>query len=259
VKFGGNVPVETAQARLAGFEREVMADKRLKRMSASYGSEPGVLSLGSGQMAGEVTYNLTYQTRLEREATSWEIEADLREKLARIPGVVVAEAYDFGTTVLSTVKAPVNIRLFAEDWRQLPAAAARAERALYTVPGFTSVASGWDMLSQEAVLALDEEKARSLGLTPDLVAAQLPLKGGAVASLSRLPGVASLPVRLYFAEPYRSRLEPTVSAHPATGWQQHRLGRGGAGRAPTHCAPHHHRCPAIHPGSLRLPRHPPHQ
>ncbi|MCK7497480.1 MAG: efflux RND transporter permease subunit [Comamonadaceae bacterium] len=259
VKFGGNVPVQAAEERMAEFERELMTDRRLKRFSASYGSEPGVLSLGSGQMPGEVTYNLSYVTRDEREAGSADIEAELRAKLQRVPGTVVAEAYDFGTTVLSTVKAPVNIRLFAEDWRQLPPAAVNAERALRTVPGFTTVAAGWDMLSQEAVLVLDEEKLRSHGLTPDQIAAQLPLKGrdGVVEQAARrgqYPGATLL-----------GRALPLASAGAVTAtdtacrWQQPGLGRGGAAGASAQRPAHHQRCAAIHPGFVRLPRPAPDQ
>ena len=207
VKFSANETVENAERRLAGFEADLMKDPRIKRVSVAYGSEPGILSLGSGQLPAEATYTLAYVNRLDRGQSSWQIEADLRGKLQALPGVTLADVFDTGATILSTVKAPVDIRLFAEDWRLLPEAAKRVKAALMTVPGFTSVSTTWDDDAREAQVVLDENKLRALNLTPDTVLSQLPLKGVAGAALSKLPTVTALPVRLYFQEPYRNAPE----------------------------------------------------
>ncbi len=204
VKFGANEPVAAAEDRLREFEAGLRQDKRVIRVSSVFGSEAGVISLGSGQLPAEATLTVTYLNRLDRKDSSWQIEADLRRQLAALPGVTVADAFDSGATALSTIKAPVDIRLYAEDWRLLPDAAERVKAALLKVPGLSSVSVSWDANTTEANLVLDEEKLRALGLTPDAVAAALPLKGAAMASMSKLPTVSSIPVRGYFAEPYRS-------------------------------------------------------
>ncbi len=204
VKFGANEAVAAAEARLREFEAGLRQDKRVTRVSSVFGSEAGVISLGSGQLPAEATLTVTYVSRLERKDSSWQIEADLRRQLAALPGVTVADAFDSGATALSTIKSPVDIRLYAEDWRLLPDAAERVKAALLKVPGLSSVSMSWDANTMEANLVLDEEKLRALGLTPDAVAAALPLKGSAVASMSKLPTVSSIPVRGYFSEPYRS-------------------------------------------------------
>ncbi len=204
VKFGANEPVTVAEARLKEFEARLMQDPRVKRVSATFGSEAGVISLGSGQLPAEATFNITYINRLERKESSWQIEADLRRQLAELPGVSTADAFDSGATALSTIKAPVNIRLTAEDWRLLPGAAEKVKAALLQVPGLTSVSLNWDANTTETHLVLDENKLRAFALTPDAVIAQLPLKGLPVASLSKLPTISALPVRSYFSEPYRS-------------------------------------------------------
>ena len=202
VKFGGNVTVQDADARLKSFEQALNQDARLLRWDVSYGSEPGVLSLGSGQLPGEASYTLTYIDRLQRKETSWQIESDLRVALHQVPGVVVADAYDYGATALSSIKAPVDIRLSAEDWRLLPEAAEKVRAAMLNIPGFTSVSTSWNRDSEEAVLQFDDAKLRNLGVTPDQITAQLPLKGLPVAAFSRLPSMGSIPVRLYFGAPY---------------------------------------------------------
>lgn len=207
VKFGGNVPVELAEARLKNFERKLMEDKRVERISAAFGSEPGILSLGSGQLPGDATFTITYVDRLHRNESSWEIEAVLRQQLQAIPGVVSADVFDSGATALSTIKAPIDIRLVSEDWRSLAKTAEDVMAALKTVPGVTTVSTTWDRSSEEAVLVFDEEKLRALGATPDQVVGQLPLKGLPVASLSKLPTVSSIPVRTYFSDTYRSNTQ----------------------------------------------------
>ncbi|MBS4095798.1 MAG: efflux RND transporter permease subunit [Sulfuricella sp.] len=204
VRFGANQPVAVAEARLKEFEARLMQDKRVKRVSAIFGSEAGVISLGSGQIPAEATLNISYVTRLERSETSWQIEADLRRQIAALPGVTVADAFDSGTTALSTIKAPLDLRLYADDWRLLPGAAERVKTALQGVAGLSSVSATWDGYTTEVSLVLDENKLRALGLTPDAVMAQLPLKGAAMASLSKLPTVGAVPLRGYFAEPYRA-------------------------------------------------------
>ena len=204
VRFSANEPVAVAEARLAAFEQELMQDERLKRVSLVFGSEPGVISLGSGQLPAEATFTLAYVNRFERDEDTWQIEADLRRRLAALPGVTAADVYGFGITPMSTIKATVNIRLYSEDWRRLPEAAAKVREALAQVPGLTSVSTVWDADAQETVLTLDEERLRSLGLTPETVVAQLPLKGGAVASLSKLSTVSAIPVKSYFGDTYRA-------------------------------------------------------
>ena len=93
--------------------------------------------------------------------------------------MTIADAFDSGATALSTIKAPVDIRLTAEDWRLLPDAAERVKAALQSVPGLSSVSVSWDANTSEASLVLNEDKLRALGLAPDAVLAQLPLKGAA--------------------------------------------------------------------------------
>ena len=204
VKFGGNVPVAEVQQRLKTFEAALQEDKRIERSTLFIGSEAGVLSMGSGQLPGEAIFTLTYVDRLHRDQSSWQIETELRQKLAGVPGVVSADVFDGGATALSTIKAPIDIRLVSEDWQLLTRTAEDVKLALAKVPGITTVSTSWDRYSEEAVLVLDEEKLRLLGATPDQVVGQLPLKGAPVTSLSKLPSVGALPVRTYFGDTYRS-------------------------------------------------------
>ncbi len=206
VKFGDNESVYTTETRLQDFEKHLMQDPRVVRVSTIFGSEPGILSLGSGQLPAEATFNITYINRLERKETSIQIEADLRREIAAIPDVTINDAYDSGVTALSTIKSPINIRLFANDWHLLHDAGEKVKAALETVPGFSSISTSWDADMMEQNLVLDVDKLNVLGLTPEAVYSQLPLKGEAIGSMSKLPTVNAIPVRSYFSDAYRSLL-----------------------------------------------------
>lgn len=204
VKFGGNVPVSLAEHRLKSFEQTLQQDNRILRSTLTFGSEAGVLSMGSGQLPGEATFTITYVDRLHRAQSSWAIEEDIRRQLDLIPGIISADVFDSGATALSTIKAPIDIRLVSEDFHLLTKTAEAVSQKLMTVPGITTISSSWDSNSTETVLVLNEEKLRALGVTPDQVVTQLPLKGLSVASLSKLTAVGSLPVRTYFSDIYKA-------------------------------------------------------
>ncbi len=101
--------------------------------------------------------------------------------------------YDFGATPMSSIKAPIDVRLLAEDYHVLPAAAAKAAAALETVKGLTSVNTSWDNDFTEARLNIDTNRALAYGMTPVQIAAQLPLAGLPVA-VSAQPGLHAEPV-----------------------------------------------------------------
>ena len=80
-----NQPVADAEARLKEFEARPDEDKRVKRVSATFGSEAGVIPrLRPAARRSHDQHHLV--NRLERDETSWQIEADLRRQLAALPG-----------------------------------------------------------------------------------------------------------------------------------------------------------------------------
>jgi len=256
VKFGANEPVSAAEERLKEFEARLMQDKRVLRVSTAFGSEAGVISMGSGQLPAEATYTIHYVSRLERGESSWQIEADLRRQLAALPGVTIADAFDSGATALSTVKAPVDIRLYAEDWRLLPAAADKVKAAMGQVQGLTSVSASWDADTQEAHLVLDEDKLRALGAHAR--------RGGrtpaAERRAGRQPEQATDSRRGAGAHLFRRTLPlqpgcPGVAADSPTGRRRGEPRRNQPHRTPARRLAAHHQRLALQPGYLGLPQH----
>ncbi len=207
VKFSANETVETAEERLAPFLAWLHARPEIMMSSVTLGSEPGVLSLGSGALPTEAKMTINCTNRFERKQDIWQVEAEIREKLMTLPNVKAVDVYDFGASAMSSIKAPVDTRLSAEDYHLLPAAAQKAAAAMATVKGFTSVNTSWDNDFTEARLEIDTNRALDYGLTPAAIAAQLPLAGIPVALSGNLVSMDTQFVRLYFDHGFDDNLE----------------------------------------------------
>jgi multidrug efflux pump subunit AcrB len=202
VKFSANEPVNVAEERLTPFMTWLHEQPEVVMSSVSFGSEPGVLSLGSGSLPAEATMTINCVDRFQREKSIWELEEEIRSRLMRLQNVKSVHVFDFGATPMSSIKAPVNVRLLSEDYRNLPPAAAKAADAMRTVKGLTSVGTSWDNDFTEARLDIDTNRAMAYGMTPAQIAAQLPLAGLPVAVSANLVSMQNQFVRLYFNKPF---------------------------------------------------------
>lgn len=207
VRFSANETVETAEARLAPFLEWVHRQPEVTMSSVSLGSEPGVLSLGSGALPAEAIMTINCLDRFHRTKTIWDIEDEIRSRLMGLRNVRSVDVYDFGATPMSSIKAPVNVRLSAEDYHILPQTAERAASALRSVRGLTSVNTSWSDDFTEACLVIDTNRALLYGMTPLQIAAQLPMAGTPVAISGNLVSMQNQVVRLYFHPPFDGSLD----------------------------------------------------
>jgi multidrug efflux pump subunit AcrB len=207
VKFSANETVDTAEKRLAPFLKWLHRQPEVQMSSVSLGAEPGVLSLGSGSLPTEAMMTINCVDRFKRKKTIWQMEDEIRRRLAGLRDVKADDVYDFGATPMSSIKAPIDIRLLAEDYHVLPIAAKRAKAALASVKGLTSINTSWDNDFTEARLEIDTNRALAYGMTPIQIAAQLPLAGIPVAVSGELVSMQNQPVRLYFNRPFDGNLD----------------------------------------------------
>ncbi len=207
VKFSANEPVDVAEKRLKPFLEWLHQQPEVVMSSVSLGSEPGVLSLGSGSLPTEAMMTINCVDRFRRKKNIWQLEDEIRSKLSTLQNVKAVDVYDFGATAMSSLKAPIDVRLLAEDYRVLPAVAKKVETALSEVKGLTSVNSSWDNDFTEARLNIDINRALSYGITPVEIAAQLPLAGQPLAVSSTLVSMQNQFVRLYFNRPFDGNLD----------------------------------------------------
>ena len=207
LKFSANESVETAVERIKPFTKWLHGLPETLSSSITFGSEPGVLSLGKGSLPTEAMMTINCVNRFERKETIWQIEEKIRTRLMTLNNVKVLDVYDFGATPLSSIKAPVDVRLLSEDYDRLPELASIVAQRLQNVRGLTSVNTSWDKDFTEIQLDVDENRCQLYGITPAQVAAQLPLKGFSPVIAGNLISVQAQPVRLYLMPPFDGSME----------------------------------------------------
>ena len=182
IAFSANESVNSAEKKLQPFITWLDKQKWVKSSSIAFGSEAGTLSLGSGNLPTEATITINGVNRFERNATIWELESQIRDRLSKLEGLKRNDVFDFGATALSSIKATVDTRISSPIIQGLPEKSKEVAKAMKTVRGLTSVSTSWDKDFSEYVIEIDRNKALRYGITPYNIAMQIPIKGQ-VASL----------------------------------------------------------------------------
>jgi len=213
IAFSGNETVESAEKKVTPFLTWLHKQDWAEKSSVAFGTEPGILSLGSGNLPSEATITINCVDRFHRKLSMWDIEAVLRDKLAALEGLKRNDVFDFGATALSSVKAPIDVRLKSPIVDGLTQKTHQVKEAITTVKGLTSVSTSWDKDVSEIVLDIDENKALSYGLTPYNIAMQIPVKGQVVGLNANLQSMNTQYVRLYLKGKF-SQNEQTLRLLP---------------------------------------------
>ena len=207
IAFSSNEDVQSAERKLRPFLDWLHEQPWLVRSSIAFGSEPGVLSLGSGNLPTEATLTITAVNRFERNASIWQLEDKIRDRLARLPGLKKNDVFDFGATALSSIKAPLDVRLSASDYARLPEKAREVLDALRPIRGLTSLSTSWDRDFREIELRIDTDKALSYGLTPMQIISQIPLHGAVASLASGFTSMQTQFVRVYLRGKFNRNIE----------------------------------------------------
>jgi multidrug efflux pump subunit AcrB len=135
----------------------------------------------------------------------WDIEADLRARMARVPGVRAVDVFDFGATPLSTIRAPIDVMISGPDLGTLDRLGADIEQRLQTrVRGVTSVSRSWHLDSVETAFTADPEKLALHGLSPTVLTSQLQgAVRGMPSSTFRVANEDGLPLWVQLRAPQR--------------------------------------------------------
>jgi len=199
-----NLSIHQVEKIVRKISEMLKEDDRVKMFSISVGSEPGVLTMGSGENTQSINITIHYVDRFHREETIWDIERNLRKKLWQIPNLKYVHVFDYGATPLSSIKGNLDLRISGDDLRVLDALGNRIMEEVYQVKGLTSVSKTWDYDKIVYNVKIDHKKALFYGLTPYDVALQLSLgvRGG-VVSLYNVPNESSLIIRAIYPETLR--------------------------------------------------------
>ncbi len=207
IAFSANENVETAEKKLQPFLQWLNKQPWLVRSSIAFGSEPGVLSLGSGNLPTEATITITAVNRFERKKSIWQLEDEIRDRLSLLPGLKRDDVFDFGATALSTIKAPLDIRLKSSDYEHLPSKSKEVLAAIKDIKGLTSVSTSWDRDFSEIELRIDNNKALSYGITPLQIISQIPLHGAVASLAANFTSMKTQFVRIYLKGKFSQNIQ----------------------------------------------------
>jgi len=199
-----NSSLGQSEAVLSQMEGVINQQTGVVSISSTLGSEPSVVSFGSGKnpQYGTVTVNLV--DRYHRKASIWQVETQLRQGFRQIPGLKYADVYDFGATAMSSIRAAVDVMVSGPDPKELHRIGQEVKNRLAKAGGLVSVSLTWGDDKKELLFVADKERCAYYGVSPRDIAAQAQaaLQGG-VSSIFRVANEDGFPVRVRYAAPYR--------------------------------------------------------
>ena len=183
-----NASLEASEGLLKQAEGIVWADPDVVRSASTLGSEPGVLSFGSGRNPQQMLITVHLKDRFHRNRTMWQIERDLQSRIRALPGLRQVAAFDYGATPLSTVRSTVDLMISGPDPVVLDGLAAQVKARLEKVGGLTAVTRTWTLDRLEYRFLPDGDRMAQYGIDAAAVAAQVGAQvKGMPATLFRVP------------------------------------------------------------------------
>ncbi len=182
-----NLPIEKSEAILQKVHTIIEQQGELLRSSSSIGSEPGVLSIGSGSSIDHISIIAAYVDRYERDKDIWKISDALRLEVEKIPNIKYIDIAPYGATAMASIRANVDAMLSAPSFEVLQNASTSVENALKKTRGIVSTAKTWDMDKTVYDLVVDERTALQYGLKKPDVTSQIQsmLRGYPVATFQK--------------------------------------------------------------------------
>jgi len=184
----------------------------LKLLALEVGSEPGVVSFGTGRTPQDGLITAHFVDRFHRKETIWQMESTIRKKASKIPGITSLSVYDFGATPLSSIAAPVDIMISGPDPKVLSSLAGEVQTRLQSVRGLTSLSRSWHMDKKELLLSIDAQKAALFGIDPASMSAQIQKAiQGQGASILRVTGEDGYVIRVRYGANDRNNVKDIMA------------------------------------------------
>ncbi len=210
LKLSPEYSVQKTEEILRKIDREVFSrynDITISKL-AYIGSEPGLISFGSGRTQSDIAITLNFVDRFHRNKTVWEIEEEIRNYLERVKGVFVVNVREYGATPLSSIAAPIDVQVAGSDIKQLDKIAAEIERKLIQRPGFTSISRNWYLNKKQYMIRFDKKKAAYYGVSPLDVSYYLAqMLGGVPGGVLRVEGQDGIEIRTVAEQDVRGSIE----------------------------------------------------
>jgi len=207
-----NLPVSASEEVVKKANTIIAKNGELLRLSSAIGSEPGVMSIGSGSGIDHISITATYVDRYHRKASIWEIEHKLREELATIENVYMVDVVDYGATALASIRANIDVTLSSPDFVALEKAGVMIEEAMRKTQGLVSVSKTWENNKRVFNLDIDEQRAAFYSISDAEIIRQLQvyIRGAKVASFG-LQNSKDFGIRVWVDEAKRNHVNKLSS------------------------------------------------
>ena len=200
-----NALLSQANETLSRMEDIIRRREGVVSISSTLGSEPSVVSFGSGRnpQQGSITVNLV--DRFHRKWSMWQAEDAMRREFLYLPGLKSADVFDYGATAMSSVRSAVDVMITGPDPVMLSQIGQDVKKRLEQVGGLKSVSLSWGVDKKEVVFTANRERCAYYGITPKEISAQVQaaVQGG-VSSIFRVANEDGFPVRIRLGELYRN-------------------------------------------------------
>jgi multidrug efflux pump subunit AcrB len=201
-----NTSLSRTEELLGEAEKIVWDQGGVVRTASALGSEPGVLSFGSGRNPQQAFITVHLVDRFHRDQSLWQVEDAILRRLSEIPGLRYPAVFDYGATPLSTIRSTVDLVLSGPDSRVLDRLARDVEERLRKAGGVRAVVRTWTLDREELHFAPAVESLSLAGADASSLAAQLGAQvQGSPATLFRIPQQDSFPVWLQASAARRAR------------------------------------------------------
>ncbi len=182
-----NLPIKKSEEIVKKVNKLIKKEGKVLRVSASIGSEAGVVSIGSGSGIDHISIVATYVDRYKRDKDIWQISKALRKSIKEIENVKYLNVTPYGATALASIRANINAKLSSKDINLLQSASKDVVAALEKTKGVVSVSTTWNMDKKVYNLDIDEKEAAKYGLKrSDIISQiQLALRGLPVATFEK--------------------------------------------------------------------------
>jgi multidrug efflux pump subunit AcrB len=175
INFETNTDMSLADTEkiATAMEKDIYAVPGVLNESTVIGSEPGIVSFGSGMLPEQGTITVNLVDRFHRKATIWQIEDQLRKQFALIPGLKYVDVFEYGATPVSSERAPVDVMVSGPDRAVLDKIASQIYDRMQQVRGLTSVSRSWTDDKKEYIFTANKEECSLYEISPAAVSKQM--------------------------------------------------------------------------------------
>ncbi|MDD5169794.1 MAG: efflux RND transporter permease subunit, partial [Syntrophales bacterium] len=212
-----NSSLNQTSAILQQMEAIIKRQEGLVFTSSTLGSEPSVISFGSGKNPQQGNITVMMLDRYHRKETIWQIENSIRTEFYKIPGLKYVDVFDYGATPLSSIRATVDVMVTGPDTKVLYEIGRDIEQRMATAGGVKSVSLSWTADKKEVNFVADREKCALYGISPREIAVQVQaaVQGG-LASIFRVAGEDGFYIRVRYKESHRDDISRLANLHVHT-------------------------------------------